>query len=171
MTSLAFRNVDASPDDPVSTWPIEAIQTALERGGLSDWRRLAKEIRAQPWGAVTRQVESVLDYSHPYGVGKAMEGVIALACGVRVPDRNFSVATLHLRHWKGHTLRHADGPHACGRGRGLVEDYEEASVNGFRFFAAFDRFPRVDEGLRSSRTNRYRSLTSIELDQDVFAGF
>ena len=79
MTSLAFRNVDASPDDPVSTWPIEAIQAALERGGLSDWRRLAKEIRAQPWGAVTRQVESVLDYSHPYGVGKAMEGVIALA--------------------------------------------------------------------------------------------
>ena len=34
MTPLAFRNVDASPDDPVSEWPQEAIQTALERGGL-----------------------------------------------------------------------------------------------------------------------------------------
>ena len=79
MTSLAFRNVDASPDDPVSTWPIEAIQAALERGGLSDWRRLAKEIRAQPWGAVARRIESVLAYSRPYGVDKAMERVIDLA--------------------------------------------------------------------------------------------
>jgi transcriptional regulator with XRE-family HTH domain len=79
MTSLAFRNVDASPDDPVSTWPIEAIQAALERGGLSDWRRLSKEIQAQPWGAVARQTESVLTYSQPYGVGKAIEGAIALA--------------------------------------------------------------------------------------------
>ncbi len=79
MTSLAFRNVDASPDDPVSTWPIEAIQAALERGGLSDWQRLAEEIRAQPWGAVARQIESVLTYSNPYGVGMAIEGAIALA--------------------------------------------------------------------------------------------
>lgn len=79
MTTLAFRNVNASPDDPVPTWPIEAIQAALERGGLSDWRRLAKEIQAQPWGSVARRIESVLAYSRPYGVDKAMEGVIALA--------------------------------------------------------------------------------------------
>lgn len=79
MTSLAFRNVDASPNEPVSAWPIEAIQTALERGGLSDWRRLAAEIRAQPWGTVARRVEDVLTYSRPYGVDKAMERVISLA--------------------------------------------------------------------------------------------
>lgn len=79
MTPLAFRNVEASPSDPVSAWPIEAIQTALERGGLSDWRRLATEIRAQPWGTVTRRVENVLAYSRPYGVDKAMERVISLA--------------------------------------------------------------------------------------------
>lgn len=79
MSSLAFRNVDASPDDPVSTWPIEAVQAALERGSLSDWRRLAKEIRAEPWGPVARRVESVLTYSRPYGVDRAMEGTIARA--------------------------------------------------------------------------------------------
>jgi ribosome-binding protein aMBF1 (putative translation factor) len=78
MTSLAFRNVEASPDDPVLTWPIEAIQAALERGGLSDWRRLAAEIRAQPWGTVARRIENVLTYSRPYGVDKAMERVISL---------------------------------------------------------------------------------------------
>lgn len=77
MSPLAFRNVDASPDEPVSEWPLEAIQTVLERGGLSHWRRLAKAIRDQPWGPVARRVEEVLTYSRPYGVAPLMERVIA----------------------------------------------------------------------------------------------
>lgn len=79
MSPLAFRNVDASPDDPVSEWRLEAIQTALERGGLSHWRRLAAAVRAQPWGPVARQIEEVLTYSRPYGVAKLMERVISNA--------------------------------------------------------------------------------------------
>ncbi len=79
MSTLAFRNVDASPDDPVSQWPQEAIQTALERGELSHWRRLAAEIHADPWGSVSRRVEEVLTYSRPYGVAKAIERVIEQA--------------------------------------------------------------------------------------------
>jgi hypothetical protein len=77
MSSFVFRNVDASPEDPVSEWPLEAIQTALERGGLSHWRRLAEAVRAQPWGPVARQIEEVLTYSRPYGVAELMERVIA----------------------------------------------------------------------------------------------
>lgn len=77
MTGLAFRNVDASPDDPVAAWPVEAIQIALERGSLTYWRRLAKAIRAQPWGAVARRVENVLAYCRPYGVANVMERVVA----------------------------------------------------------------------------------------------
>lgn len=79
MTALAFRNVDASPDDPVSEWPQEAIQTALERGGLSHWRQLVKAIQAAPWGPVARQVEETLSYSRPYGVANAMERVFQMA--------------------------------------------------------------------------------------------
>jgi DNA-binding transcriptional regulator YiaG len=79
MSRLAFRNVDASPDYPVSEWPQEAIQTALERGDLSHWRRLAATIQAEPWGPVARRVEEVLTYSRPYGVAEAMERVITRA--------------------------------------------------------------------------------------------
>jgi DNA-binding transcriptional regulator YiaG len=79
MTPLAFRNVDASPEDPVSKWPLEAIQTALDRGGLSHWHRLANAIQAQPWGPIARRVEEVLTYSRPYGVAPLMERVIARA--------------------------------------------------------------------------------------------
>jgi DNA-binding transcriptional regulator YiaG len=79
MMALNFRNVDASPDDPVEKWPLEAIQTALERGSLKHWRRLAAAIQAQPWGPVARAVEEVLTYSRPYGVAAAMERVIERA--------------------------------------------------------------------------------------------
>ncbi|HET6571387.1 MAG TPA: helix-turn-helix transcriptional regulator [Solirubrobacterales bacterium] len=79
MTALAFRNVGASPEDPVAEWPQEAIQAALERGSLSHWRRLAKAIRAEPWGSVARRVEEVLTYSRPYGVAKAMERIVSRA--------------------------------------------------------------------------------------------
>jgi hypothetical protein len=39
--SLAFRNIDVSPDDPVELWPTEAVLTAMERGGLGHWRLTA----------------------------------------------------------------------------------------------------------------------------------
>ena len=79
MSPLAFRNVDVSPEDPVSEWPLEAIQTALERGGLSHWRKFAAAIQAQPWGPVARRVEEVLTYSRPYGVAPAMERMVSKA--------------------------------------------------------------------------------------------
>lgn len=74
-----FRNVDASVDDPVEEWPTEALESALERGSLAEWARIASAIRSRPWGPVARRVESVLRYSRPYGVDLLMDGVIARA--------------------------------------------------------------------------------------------
>jgi DNA-binding transcriptional regulator YiaG len=79
MSPLAFRNVDVSPEDAVAEWPLEAVQTALERGGLKHWRRLADAIRAEPWGPVARRTEEVLSYSRPYGIHYAFERTIAQA--------------------------------------------------------------------------------------------
>ncbi len=79
MSSLAFRNVDVSPDQSVGVWPLEAIQTALERGSLEHWRRLGAAVRAEPWGPVARRVEEVLSYSRPYGVAAALERTISQA--------------------------------------------------------------------------------------------
>jgi DNA-binding transcriptional regulator YiaG len=93
MTALAFRNVDVSPDDPVSEWPQEAIQTALERGGISHWHRLAEAIQAAPWGPVARRVEEVLTYSRPYGVANAIERVIGMAREEAEKSEREAVAT------------------------------------------------------------------------------
>ena len=67
-TPLRFRNVDASPDDPVASWPFEGLLAALERGTLPDWRRLVSAIDADPWGKVAREVEDALRLDLPYGV-------------------------------------------------------------------------------------------------------
>ena len=77
--TLSFRNVEAATTDPVSSWPQEAFQSALERGDISHWRRIVAEIRRSPWGPVARSVEEVLTYSRPYGVTPLMERAIKSA--------------------------------------------------------------------------------------------
>lgn len=76
---LGFRNLTSDPADPVASWPTEAVQTALERGDLADWHRLAAEVARHPWGRTARQLEEVLSHSRPYGVAEAMETMIARA--------------------------------------------------------------------------------------------
>jgi hypothetical protein len=73
---LRFRNLAIDPSAPVEDWPEEGIQAALERGSITDYRRLAAAVRADPWGPVSRRIEHVLTYSRPYGSGALMRLVI-----------------------------------------------------------------------------------------------
>jgi len=75
--TLAFRNLTVTPADPVESWPTEAVETALERGDIDDWRRLTAVIRRDPWGRTARQIEEVLSHTRPYGVAELMERTIA----------------------------------------------------------------------------------------------
>jgi DNA-binding transcriptional regulator YiaG len=91
--ALAFRNLTIAPDAPVSQWPTEAVQTALERGDLADWHRITTEIQADPWGKTARQVEEVLSHSRPYGVAEAMETVLRRARERAETSERAAVAT------------------------------------------------------------------------------
>ncbi len=66
--ALNFRNVDASPSDPVSTWPYEALVTAIEQGLVPDWHPIFDELKTDPWGPVSRKIERYLDYAPRDGV-------------------------------------------------------------------------------------------------------
>lgn len=76
---LRFRNLTITSVDPVTDWPTEAVQTALERGDLSDWQRVVAEIGRAPWGTTARQVEEILTHSRPYGVAELMEAAVTRA--------------------------------------------------------------------------------------------
>lgn len=65
---LQFRNVEASPDDEVATWPYEALVTAIDRGLVPDWQPIFAEIRRAPWGTTARRIESYLTWREPDGV-------------------------------------------------------------------------------------------------------
>ncbi|MDF1524285.1 MAG: helix-turn-helix transcriptional regulator, partial [Trueperaceae bacterium] len=77
--TLRFRHLDVRPEAPVVDWPTEGVLAALERGGLSDWRRIAEVVRADPWGPVARRLEDALAASRPYGAAPLMERVLAHA--------------------------------------------------------------------------------------------
>ena len=92
-TALKFRNIDASPDDPVEAWPFEGILAAVERGTLPDWRRLATAIRADPWGPVAHQVLEAVRLSRPYGTAELLEGVVARARKLATESEREDVAS------------------------------------------------------------------------------
>lgn len=92
-TALKFRNINASPDDPVDTWPFEGILAAVERGTLPDWRRLAAAIRADPWGPVAQQVLEAIRLSRPYGTAELLEGVVSRARKLAADSEREDVAS------------------------------------------------------------------------------
>lgn len=92
-TGLKFRNIAASPEDPVETWPFEGVLAAVERGTLPDWRRLAQAVKADPWGRVAQQVLEAVRLSHPYGTTELLEGVIARARKLAADSERVEVAT------------------------------------------------------------------------------
>ena len=79
--TVAFRNVDFDPASPLDNWPAEAIETVMDRGSLSDWRRLADAIRHNPWGPAARTVEAIAGWGEHYGVDALMTSVIRRRMG------------------------------------------------------------------------------------------
>ena len=65
---IFFHNVDANWEDPVTTWPYEALVKTLERGLVSDWQPVLHEMKANPWGKTARRVEKYLSYQEPEGL-------------------------------------------------------------------------------------------------------
>ena len=45
---LKFRNIDATPEDPVEAWGFEGMLAAIDRGYAADWRKLIAAIIANP---------------------------------------------------------------------------------------------------------------------------
>jgi len=92
VTRLRFRNVDAAPADPVETWPFEGVLTAVERGTLTDWRRLAAAVRREPWGGVARDLEQALHVARPYGTAPLLERALERARRARALAEREEVA-------------------------------------------------------------------------------
>ena len=127
-TALKFRNITASPDDPVDTWPFEGILAAVERGTLPDWRRLAAAIRADPWGPVAQQVLEAIRLSRPYGTAELLEGVVERARKLAADSEREDVAA-EVRNLVGRSgLSKQDFAERIGTSRSRLSTYMSGKV-------------------------------------------
>jgi DNA-binding transcriptional regulator YiaG len=127
-TPLKFRNITASPDDPVETWPFEGILAAVERGTLPDWRRLAKVIQADPWGPVARQVLEAIRLTQPYGTAELLEGVISRARNLAADSERVEVAAEVRRLVGASGLSQHDFADRIGTSRSRLSTYMSGKV-------------------------------------------
>jgi DNA-binding transcriptional regulator YiaG len=127
-TALRFRNITASPDDPVETWPFEGILAAVERGTIPDWRRLARAIAADPWGLVAQQVLEAVQLSSPYGTAELLDGVVARARKLAADAERDQVA-LEVRELVGGSgLSRQDFAGRIGTSRSRLSTYMAGKV-------------------------------------------
>ena len=144
MSPLAFRNVDASPDDPVSEWPLEAIQTALGAWRSQALAATGERGLVRPLGAGRstlggsaliqpplrrRRGDGASDLTGARGcrgIGArdgsrrgqpSRAGIGPLPSRVRIPHRHLGLPPLHLRHGQGHPVSSAAGTNAPHRAR------------------------------------------------------
>jgi DNA-binding transcriptional regulator YiaG len=126
--SVQFRNLDFDRAAPLDRWPAEAIETVIDRGSLSDWRRLAAAIRRDPWGPTARTVGAVAAWGEHYGVDALMAGVIRRAREeIAIAGRAEYAA--QIRSWRaqtGMTLRQF--ALVAGTSASRLSDYENAKV-------------------------------------------
>lgn len=126
--TVQFRNVDFDSSRPLDDWPAEAIATILDRGSLSDWRRLAGAIRRNPWGSAARTTESVAGWGEHYGVDALMTRVVRDAREA-FDRRARAEYAVQIRAWRaetGMTLR--EFAREAGTSASRLSAYEHAKV-------------------------------------------
>lgn len=126
--NLKFRNLDTSPGAPVREWPTEAILTALERGSLRDWRRIARIIEEDPWGEVARKTEQALRVSRPYGIAGLLERAIERARADAVCKERSEVASQVRQHLEASGLTQAEFAARIGTSASRLSTYLSGKV-------------------------------------------
>lgn len=89
--ALQFRNVDATPDDPVREWGFEGMLAALDRGYAEHWARMAGAVAHDP------ELETVFeDAADAAESTAAVKLVRALITRARMSDRDRAVERLRF---------------------------------------------------------------------------
>lgn len=73
--SLAFRNLNITPDAPVEEWGFEGLLTAIERGDRTHWQRIAAALETEPRGKVAAELAEVLDAVENPAMAELFRGV------------------------------------------------------------------------------------------------
>ena len=119
---LRFRNIDATPDDPVEQWGFEGMLAAIDRGYASDWRKLVAALVANP------DLAPIFDEAREAAESRATVAVIdaALAAARQPPSER---ALVRLRGaYRGTRMTQAELAARLGTSRTRVNSYLTGKV-------------------------------------------
>lgn len=124
--ALAFRNLDVSPDAPVEEWGFEGLLSAVDRGDLTDWRRIASAVARAPRGELTELLDDVLHAAEDSGAASALRRYVALAVEREGLDERREVAAELVRLWKCSGLDQGAYARRLGTSRPRLNSYLNA---------------------------------------------
>jgi len=75
---LKFRNINASPSDPVEQWGAEGILCAFERGSVDDWRKIWKSVYVDKSKIVIDNVKEVTQMLSKGDLGYAISRIFTI---------------------------------------------------------------------------------------------
>jgi len=76
---MTFRNLEVSPDEPVSRWGFEGVLTAFERGDLPEWHHVFLAYRDDTDGEVRAFVNEALNALEQGDIRPELASVFRLA--------------------------------------------------------------------------------------------
>ena len=154
----SFRNIGATPNDPVVQWGFEGLLAAIERGSMRLWDRIATEVREQPYGAVARLLaeEVIAAVSHAGGGRELFLQVLARARRCSVQDAKLEVAN-RLRSLLGRSaLSQRDFAAHLGTSTRRLNTY----ING-KVTPAADLLVRAERIAKNRPGKRRRSVHAV----------
>ncbi len=149
--TVSFRNVDVDDTAPLDTWPSEAIEILIDRGNLSDWRRLVHALAEDPWGPLARIVEEIIALDCHYGVDRILAETLERERERRtlIGRRRYAEHLRALRRSARMSMRELAA--AAGTSAARISDYENARVA-----PTTDVLARLEEVLERRRTTNAR---------------
>lgn len=76
---LRFRNLDVTPSDPVCRWGVEGLLTAIDRGTIVDWARIAEALQSDPDGSLAAEVLIACSLAEDVGAAAALHTLVGQA--------------------------------------------------------------------------------------------
>ena len=124
-----IRNVDVPLNGPLDEWPMEALLTLVERGSLSDWRRIAISIDDLPWGPTARNIDAITSWGENAGVDDILRARLdaARSHAALAGRRRYADRIRALRKATGLSMREFAAE--VGTSASRLSDYEHAKVS------------------------------------------
>ncbi len=119
---LRFRNIDATPDDPVEEWGFEGMLAAIDRGYAADWRKLIMAVAADP------HLRQVFDEARDAAESRATVALLdaALERALHTPSE---LALTRLRSaYRGTRMTQAELADHLGTSRSRLNSYLNGKV-------------------------------------------